>query len=137
MEFTEPPRRQPAESIVPMINVVFLLLVFFLMTAQIAPPEPFAVTPPDASSETPVEGEFTLYLDADGQLAFSDALGEEPALAALKAAHDAYCAEADCAQAPPVVLRADQGVPAKALAALLPKIGAAGFGQALLVTAAP
>jgi periplasmic protein TonB len=47
MDFGSPPRRPRAESVVPMINVVFLLLVFFLMTATIAPPDPFASVPPD------------------------------------------------------------------------------------------
>ena len=50
MRFAPPgarPRR-PRESAVPMINIVFLLLIFFLMTATIAPPAPFAVTPPAA-----------------------------------------------------------------------------------------
>ncbi|TMV56360.1 biopolymer transporter ExbD, partial [Thioclava sp. BHET1] len=30
MRFAEPPRKPRTESIVPMINVVFLLLIFFL-----------------------------------------------------------------------------------------------------------
>ncbi|MGR3522560.1 MAG: biopolymer transporter ExbD, partial [Paracoccus sp. (in: a-proteobacteria)] len=34
-----------------MINVVFLLLIFFLLTAQIAPAPPFDVTPPDSRSD--------------------------------------------------------------------------------------
>lgn len=38
MQFDLPQRRSRPESVVPMINIVFLLLIFFLMTAQIAPP---------------------------------------------------------------------------------------------------
>lgn len=49
MDFAPPKRRPRAESIVPMINVVFLLLIFFLMTAQIAPPDPFEVAPPNCA----------------------------------------------------------------------------------------
>ena len=57
MQFPDPPRRKPPESIVPMINVVFLLLIFFLMTAQIAPPDPFEINPPDsAQAGDPAEG---------------------------------------------------------------------------------
>ncbi|NHX27772.1 biopolymer transporter ExbD, partial [Escherichia coli] len=46
MQFPQHPRRDRGENIVPMINVVFLLLIFFLMTAQIGPPAPIDVTPP-------------------------------------------------------------------------------------------
>ncbi|MEM1152412.1 MAG: biopolymer transporter ExbD, partial [Pseudomonadota bacterium] len=37
MRLRAPDRKRRAENYVPMINVVFLLLIFFLMTAQIAP----------------------------------------------------------------------------------------------------
>jgi len=40
MEFARPRHRRPLEPIVPMINVVFLLLIFFLMSAQIRTPRP-------------------------------------------------------------------------------------------------
>ena len=47
------PARPARENIVPMINVVFLLLVFFVMTAQIAPPDPFDIAPPEAGDAPP------------------------------------------------------------------------------------
>ncbi len=50
MEFPEPPRRPRAESILPMINVVFLLLIFFLMTSRLAQPDPVEVAPPEAAA---------------------------------------------------------------------------------------
>ena len=136
MRFDPPQRRRPGENLVPMINVVFLLLIFFLMTAQIAPPEPFAVDPPVSASGNPGEGEFTLYLDAGGRLGFRDHLGEEPALAALAAALERHCAAAGCSGGalPAVILRADADVPAARLAQLMPGIGAVGFVQVQLVT---
>lgn len=140
MRFIEPPRRHPPESVVPMINVVFLLLIFFLMTAQIAPPEPFPVEPPAARDGAPTEGEFTLYLGPDGALAFRDAIGQEAALAALGAELEVYCAAGGCSDEvppPPVILRADEAVPGAAVAALLPRLGGLGFAAVQLVTVAP
>lgn len=140
MRLNVPHRRSPPESVVPMINVVFLLLVFFLMTAQIAPPEPFAVSPPVAADGEPAEGAFTLYLGSDGALAFRDATGEDAALAALGAELDTYCAAGGCSDQvppPPVVLRADQAVPGTAVASLLPRLGDLGFAAVQLVTVAP
>ena len=39
MNLGQSTRRPARESVVPMINVVFLLLIFFLMSAQIAAQE--------------------------------------------------------------------------------------------------
>ncbi|MGB1619323.1 MAG: biopolymer transporter ExbD, partial [Flavobacteriales bacterium] len=33
-----------------MTDLVFLLLIFFLMTSRLAPPDPFEVTPPQAET---------------------------------------------------------------------------------------
>ncbi|SMX41537.1 ExbD/TolR family protein [Actibacterium lipolyticum] len=140
MDFAPPARRPQGESIIPMINVVFLLLIFFLMTSAIAPPEPVDVTPPEAASETQADGMFRLFLDADGALAFQETQGADPALAALGAARDAYCAQNGCdagANAPQLLVRADQSVPAAELAKLLPRLAALGFSNAQLVTALP
>jgi len=140
MRIYTPPRRHPPQSIVPMINVVFLLLIFFLMTAQIAPPDPIEVQPPSVSQPGGVaEGEFTLYLGADGALAFRDVTGDEAAIAALQAAKDAYCASGGCSDnvpPPPVILRADAELPGATLARLMPRLAQAGFADIQLVTVA-
>lgn len=146
MDLNEPPRRGFEANLLPMINVVFLLLIFFLISARLAPPEPFAVTPPEAREGAPAAAEFTLYLGADGALGFREALSapampaqeaaaDAPVLAALAAARTAYCAKADCAAAPPpLALRADQGAPVARLARLMRALGAAGFERVDLVT---
>ena len=133
-----PPDRQRREAIVPMINVVFLLLVFFLMTAQIAPPPPFEIAPPVAEATAPpADGPLEMWLSAEGEAAFGAARGPT-ALAALAEARAARCAGADCDASPPgLVLRADAGTPAAALAALMPRLAGAGFARIDLVTAAP
>ena len=134
MQFPEPARKPAPESVVPMINVVFLLLIFFLMTAQITPPAPFEVTPPVSPADQPAEGEFTLYLDAAGQAGFEEAVGHD-AMPALTAARDAYCSSTDCEANPLVLLvRADSGTSGKALAQMMKSLGQAGFGAMQLVT---
>lgn len=138
MDFSDPPRKAPAENLLPMINVVFLLLIFFLISAQLAPPEPFPVTPPEAETEAEAEGDFTLHLDAQGEVGYRDAIGQEQALAALTAARADYCLAEDCAKAPPaLLLRADGAVPAARLAGLMPALGQLGFARVDLVTALP
>ncbi|WP_417263404.1 ExbD/TolR family protein [Celeribacter sp.] len=136
MDFSNKPRQAPAESVVPMINVVFLLLIFFLMTAQIAPPAPIEVELPDAGVEAEVEAVLPLFFGRDGLLAFQEAQGTEEALHALEIERLRLCADGGCegSAGPSIALHADREVPAKDVAALLPKLSALGFSQVELVT---
>ncbi|PKQ11653.1 MAG: biopolymer transporter ExbD [Alphaproteobacteria bacterium HGW-Alphaproteobacteria-1] len=126
MEFATPRRRRAAEPIVPMINVVFLLLIFFLMSAQIAPPAPFDVILPESGAGDRAAPADTLYMDEGGRLAFNAARGEAVlgALAA-RATPDA-----------PLQIRADAGLEARALARLLPELAARGVERVEIVTGA-
>ena len=118
------PRKRPVrESVVPMINVVFLLLIFFLMTAQITPPEPFEVNPPESSVETPADGQDILYISAQGVLALGDLRGE----AVLDGLPVLGEAEA-------LMIRADRAVEAEQIAGLLPKLAARGVRRIKLVS---
>ncbi|NSY41647.1 biopolymer transporter ExbD [Leisingera sp. ANG59] len=127
MDLSDPPRRPRAESIVPMINVVFLLLIFFLMTSRLAQPDPFDVTPPDAVSETAPETEPVLYIGADGRMHYDGAEGEA-ALTRLAAASAGH---------PNIQLRADARLEAKALARILRHLAEAGLSRAELVVQRP
>ncbi|KIC14401.1 ExbD/TolR family protein [Leisingera sp. ANG-DT] len=123
MDLSDPPKRPRAESIVPMINVVFLLLIFFLMTSRLAQPDPFDVTPPDAASETAPEAQPVLYISADGRMYF-DGAEDEAALTRLAAASAGH---------PNVQLRADARLEAKTLARILRQLAEAGLASAELV----
>lgn len=125
MDLSPPHRRPRAESIVPMINVVFLLLIFFLMTSRLAQPEPFEVTPPDARIETEAEIKPVLYIDAAGKMHF-DGAEDEAALAQLSQRS---------ADTPVVLLRADAKLEAKTLAKILRQLAAAGLSRAELMVA--
>lgn len=142
LDFSGPPAPPRRANLLPMINVVFLLLIFFLISARMAPPEPFALALPEAGAEAPADGQLALYLDAAGRLGFLALLSEgpdtdDPILAALGAERAAHCARHDCAAVPPVILlRADAGAPVPRLAGLLPRLGGLGFAQVDLVTRA-
>lgn len=114
------PQPKRGEPIVPMINVVFLLLIFFLMTAQIAPPDPFDIDLPAAPLGDSAEAALPLYLSADGEIAFGAARGAP----ALQAAKDQG----------PVVLRADAHAKGADLARALTQLAALGAGEVTLVT---
>lgn len=117
------PRRRTSENIVPMINVVFLLLIFFLISAQFTAPDPFDVTPPDSLSEANQPVSDTLFVAADGTLGFEGATNDA-ALARL-AIRDPE---------KPLYLRADTALPARDLATLLPRLARLGVRDTRLVT---
>lgn len=119
MQLPAPVPARNRESVVPMINVVFLLLIFFLMTSQIAPPDPVEVTPPVSEAGAPVDQGDRLFLSADGSLRYG-ALSGTAALEAL-AARDP--------QAGPVILSADAEVPAEEVARLMRQLATLGIGQ--------
>lgn len=131
-------RRNTGEPLLPMIDVVFFLVVFFMLTSRLAEPEPFAVTPPLATAEA-AEGDFSLYLDANGQLASkSQDRSEAEALAELASKRAGFCAAADCAATPPVLLfHADAMAPAIRVVGLVGQLGAMGFSDVRLMTGKP
>lgn len=117
--------RDRGEPIVAMINIVFLLLIFFLMTAAIAPPDPFEILPPDAAVEAGGLPPNTLYVGPDAALAFEDARGDAVFDALRAAAPDTLS------------IRADARVSASDLAALLPRLATTGVTRFDLVTVLP
>lgn len=67
IDFDEPPPRRPYEAIVPLINVVFLLLIFFLIAGTVGPTDPVDVTLPsgrldDKNTRQPA----VIYVEKDG-----------------------------------------------------------------------
>jgi len=110
-----------------MINVVFLLLIFFLMSAQITPPAPFDVTLPESASDNAARPADMLYMDSEGRLAFNAARGE--------AVYDAIAARAT--PDTPLQIRADARLEAQALARLLPELAARGILEIELLTGGP
>lgn len=106
MDFRLPAKRKREESIVPMINVVFLLLIFFLMTSQIRPPEPFEVTVPNSDLQSEPSAELLIYVSRDGNVQF-ETYTNETAWARLGGRIDVKT---------PVTLKVDAALPADQLA---------------------
>lgn len=123
-ELSNPPRKPRAEAIVPMINVVFLLLIFFLMTSTLSQPSPFEVTPPQALSEIEAQGTAILFISETGRL-FYDGIDGAPAISALASTHTIE----------PVQVRVDADLAASKLAEILSDLSAAGLTRIELVVA--
>ena len=111
MQFRTEPPQPKAEAVVPMINVVFLLLVFFMMTSQIAPPAPVDVTPPTAALEATAEGQARLFITGEGTVMFEEAEGDAAIEALAALAPDV-----------PLTVAADAALPVVELARLLKRL---------------
>ncbi|HKK37133.1 MAG TPA: biopolymer transporter ExbD [Paracoccaceae bacterium] len=119
-------------SVLPLINVVFLLLVFFMVAGRLSGGDPFEVTPPESGTEGPAAtAPMRVLLAADGRLALDgEAMGREALLTAVAARLEAE-PEAE------LRVKADGAAEGVALAALVADLAAAGVREARLVTTAP
>ena len=127
MQFSRPTPRRSTAPALPMINVVFLLLIFFLMSAQIVPPSPFEVVPPEAETKSATEIEdLRIYISSEGEIALGDGDERDPweVLSAIDTPDEIR-----------VLLRADGDLAATDLANALSRLTALGFGEIDLAVA--
>lgn len=70
MRFAASRPKNDKERILPLINVVFLLLIFFMLAGKLSASDPFEVAPPRSISEgSPAAQELLVLVGADGRLA--------------------------------------------------------------------
>lgn len=125
-----PTQRSLDDAILPLTNVVFLLLIFFMLAGHLATPEPFAITPPQSISQAhaPTQG-VDVQINADGQLAFD---GETLSADALQTAVRQRLADHPDS---PVRLRADGRTASARVVAVMRHLHAAGAHELRLITA--
>lgn len=112
-----------AEPIVPMINVVFLLLIFFLMSAEIVPPDPFDMQLPTSASATAADPGVTVFLSVTGDVAYGALRGPDALRAAIT----------DAGPDGALNLRADAQAPAAQLAVLLGDLARLGATEVVVL----
>ena len=71
------PRRVAKESIIPMVNVIFILLIFFLMTSSFIIPDPFEIEKPYADSSNKITREERLYISKTGKIVVANLDNED------------------------------------------------------------
>lgn len=135
-----PPKRQ-AESTISLINIVFLMLIFFLIAGQLAPPVDPDVTLAETTEAPPLAPPDALFADSEGRLSHRGRPVEIPAyLAALEAeaplAEDAAPAPGEDAGTggPAVLLAVDRDLDAARMLEIADQLYRAGAGKVSLVT---
>jgi biopolymer transport protein ExbD len=133
-----PPTGRPpaAEGLIPLINVIFLILIFFMIAGHMEAPGPLRVDPPDSSTDSgPVAAGLTLLLAADGQVAAGEAVLSRDALGPWLQRWAASAAvTAPDVPLPLVTLKADGGLASHRLRSILASLRRAGFHRVTLVT---
>ena len=130
MIFQDMPRpRREEERILPLINVVFLLFIFFMLAGSLSASDPFEVTPPVSSSDAGVETQDILILiGPEGELAID---GISIGLDELQD----VIAERVVAEEPPIVwLKGDAQSDALLAVSVLERLQAAGVAEVTLLT---
>lgn len=128
MHIPLPKRRNDSgdDHVLPLINIVFLMLVFFMVAGTFRLGAPFEVTPPATRHADDANPEFgMLAIDADGRLA----LGGRP-VSRAELAGRLRQREGNA----PLLVKADTGLPAAKLSGLLATLRAAGVARIRLLT---
>ncbi len=126
----QPRRLSDDERILPLINVVFLLLIFFMVAGRLAASDRFAIEPPNSGSETNPAGQITVLIGTDERLAVE---GEMVDAAALSAS---VSKRLDDGAAKQVRVKADGRVPATRVVAIMERLREAGAEGIDLLTVA-
>jgi len=114
-------RPNPEDSLIPMINIVFLLLIFFMVAGQISARESESIEPPISSSERSLEREnWVIQINSQQTLLLN---GEPIELKELVV---------DSVQLERVTIKADQNTAAKTLYPVLKKLREQGVQDILL-----
>ena len=84
MRFESSRRRRDEERVLPLINIIFLLLIFFMLAGRLSTSDPFRIDPPRSISEADATArEMQVLIGAGGRVAVD---GEVMEPAAVRAA---------------------------------------------------
>lgn len=125
LERDKPTRKM--ETTISLINIVFLMLIFFLVAGQLAPPLDSAVTLTDALDAESLPPPDALFVHADGRLTFRGA----------DISADAFVADRRVrltTDAPEILLAADRELDARKLVEVVDALKQAGAAWVKVVT---
>ncbi len=123
--------RRASEPIAPLIDMVFLLLLFFMLVGTIEPLEPFSVEPPKASQTDKAHtGTLMIHVGKADRLAFEGQVMDLATLITRIAERRAQ----EVAEPSPVALKADAAVDSGRVIAILQALREVGVHQVVLLT---
>ncbi len=127
IRIAQKPAKRPLETTVSLINIVFLMLIFFLVAGQLAPPQDPEVTLSEAVTDDRLPPPDALYVRADGDLYYRDRI----------ITPENYLAdhlESGGGDGATVKLAADEGLKAEALLKHVSALYRAGAARVVVIT---
>ncbi|MEM7171618.1 MAG: biopolymer transporter ExbD [Pseudomonadota bacterium] len=125
------PRKNP-EPLLPLINVVFLLLIFFMLAGRLTAPDAFWVQVPESASQSHAQAEaITILVGQDGRIVLEGLEIENNGL--LLAVRN----EVEDHPERQVQIKADRGVEAVKVVSILDTLREAGVEKLRLLTELP
>ncbi len=139
MRFTQPqPRRPQDDALIPLINVVFLMLIFFMIAGQIRPPEALNIDLPTSRQGQLAEPErILLSVDRQARIALDGEILPAPLLSERLAVRLAAASAMDDGRTDPrvgITLKADAAVTQGQLRALLDELRSLGVERLRLLS---
>ncbi len=84
MQLPEKPAQREYENLLPLVNVVFLLLIFFMVAGAFSSPDPFTITPTIAENGSAADAKIlTILMSSQGELAVNKEIMSTETLIAL------------------------------------------------------
>ena len=131
MRMRQQQKREPAESTIPLINVVFLMLIFFLFAGSIARDDARKIEPPlNILVDETIRSTGALVIDPDGKTF----VGEDEISVADWVTRQETEAAGQGAGGGPLKIAADGTLKADALEKVLQDLKAAGRTDIVLIT---
>ena len=73
MQLKQQPSQSSDENILPLVNVVFLLLIFFMLAGAFSRPDMFKINSPIAENDNAADRKIvTVLINAEGEIAYND-----------------------------------------------------------------
>jgi len=120
------------DNMIPLINIVFLMLIFFMIAGQLTASELIAIKPPTSQQQSAIaEHDAVLLISATGQLALNDVFIKAET---LTESLQQNISENNNAQSFRLLVKTDANVPATQLTDLLKQVRAAGILKVSLAT---
>lgn len=130
MRLARPPKRSPQESTITLINVVFLMLIFFLIAGTLTPPLDKDVTLISTLQSEQAEPPDALFVTKDGALRMRGAEVTAPDYVAAVRQKELLLPEDPVT----VKIAADRDLPAERLIAIVGELRDAGATRITVVT---
>ena len=119
------------ETLLPLVNIVFLLLIFFLLAGSFQSPEAFEVNSPQAdNSQQEDQDSATFLLSADGSYAYENSMISKQELLALASQLEPINGKRA------LRLKADAAVSAETVISLLDELARLNITEVRIVTLA-